>query len=140
MINKQLLFSEFHRVSSVIDVQNITSLHTLVKEVQKCGMDALWLVQKNFINLLKIYLCLMPGSISAERVFYAIDHVKTRLHNIIADERLNNLVTCSICQEMVELVNLVNPRNVFIEKTMILINSQFKILTSKRKVLDANFL
>jgi len=117
MIDEQLLFSEFHYIASMIDAQNITSLHTLVKEVQTFGTDHLWLVGRNFMNLLKISLCLMPTSISAERDFSTMDRVKTRLRNCMADERLNNLMMCSTYPEMVESVNLVNLCNKFIEKT-----------------------
>ena len=76
----------------MIDVQNATSLHALVEEVQKCGTDHLWLVGKNFMNLLKISLYLMPKSISAKRFFSTLDRVKTRLRNSMAKERLNKLV------------------------------------------------
>ena len=116
-IDEQLLFSEFHYVSGIIDLQNVTSLHTLIKEVQKCGTDILWLVGKNFMNLFKISLCLMPTNISAERVFSTLDRIKTRLRNRMTDERLNNLVICSTYPEMVESVSLVNLCNAFVENT-----------------------
>ena len=50
-------------------MNNFSSLIILVQELKKQGLEYLWLVSKNMINLVKIALYLMSTSISTEQIF-----------------------------------------------------------------------
>ena len=69
------------------------------------------------MTLVKIMLCMMPTSISAERSFSVLDRVKTKLRNKMGDERMTNLIIFSFYPEMVETIDLIALRNKFVSQT-----------------------
>ena len=62
-----------------IKFADVISFQTLVEELKKYDLEYFWLIGRNYINLVKIILTLMPTSISAECVFSGLDRVKTCL-------------------------------------------------------------
>ena len=59
----------------------------------------------------------MPTSISAERSFYVLDRVKTKLRNQMGDERMSDLIMLASCPEIVETIDLISLFNKFVAKT-----------------------
>ena len=90
VIDKEILVSEFYYMSMIINADNITSLHSLVEEVQKLDINKFWLVSMNFMNLLKNTSFLMLISISTKRVFSVLDWVEIKSHNAIDNKGINN--------------------------------------------------
>ena len=91
--DSDILISKFRYISTIIDYNKAISLTTLVAELKKQDIGNLWIVAKNYMNLVKILLTLMLTSISAECLFSALARVKTKLRNSMCDKRMNNLVT-----------------------------------------------
>ena len=80
-------------------------------------MSNLWIVLKNYMNLVKLLLTLMLISISAEHSFLALARVKTKLRNSICDKRMNDLVTLSFYHGIVESIDLISLCNKFVAAT-----------------------
>ena len=93
------------------------SFTTLVLCLKKCDMEHLWLVGRNFMNLVKIMLTSITTSISGERTFSTLDRVKTKLRNCMGDERMSDLVLLESYPEMVATIDLVPLWNEFIAAT-----------------------
>ena len=79
VIDTEALKSEFRHMSMTVDTNKVSSLTSLVKELQKYDMETFWLLAKNFMTLVRIMLLIMPASMSGERVFSALDRVRTKL-------------------------------------------------------------
>ena len=79
IIDTEVLKSEFIHISMTVDMNEVSSLTSLVKELQKHNMETFWLLAKNFMTLVRIILLLIPASMSAERIFLVLDQVRTKL-------------------------------------------------------------
>ena len=62
-----------------IKFADVIRFQTLVEELKKNDLEYFLLIGRNFMNLVKIMLILMPTSISAKHVFSVLDRVKTCL-------------------------------------------------------------
>ena len=123
-VNSDILISEFSYINIIIDHNKAIILATLVAKLKKQDIGNLWIVVKNYMNLVKILLTLMPTSISAERSL-------TKLGNSMRDERMNNLVTLAFYPDMVESIDLISLCNKFVATTH---------LTSTRERLFSKFI
>ena len=129
-IDVDVLKSEFRYVSMNINQNEVVSFPTLVSELNKQDTEYLWLAGKNFMTLVKIMLCVMPTSISAERSFSVLDRVKTKLHNSMGDKRMSNLMMLSFYPEMVNSIDIISLCNKFVSQTQ---------YTSRRETLFRKF-
>ena len=115
-IDADVLKRKFRYVSMSINQNEVVSFPTLVSELNKQDTECLWLAGKNFMTLVKMMLCVMPTSISAERSFSVLDRVKTKLRNSMGDERMSNLVMLSFYPEMASSIDIASLRNKFVPK------------------------
>ena len=70
------VISEFRHICMCANHDSALSLATLVVELKKQDIENLWIVGRNYVNIVKILLTLIPTSISSERSFLALDRVK----------------------------------------------------------------
>ena len=117
VIDTEALKSEFMCMSMTVDTNEVSSLTSLVKELQKHDVETFWLLAKNFMTLVRIMLLIMPTSMSAERVFSALDRVRTKLRNNMGDKRLSDLVMLNFYPEMVDDMDVINICNIFVSRT-----------------------
>ena len=117
VIDTEALKSEFMYMSMTVDTNEVSSLTSLVKELQKHDVETFWLLAKNFMTLVRIMLLIMPTSMSAERVFSALDRVRTKLRNNMGDKRLSDLVMLNFYPEMVDDMDVINVCNTFVSRT-----------------------
>ena len=67
---------EFVHIRVVLELENITSLSTLVSAMKNEDMDMMTYLGKNFAILVKIFFCKAPTSTAVERTFSCMVIVK----------------------------------------------------------------
>ena len=69
---------------------------------------------RNFINLVKIMLTLIPAGISTEDVFSVLERVKIKLRKSLSDKKMFNLVIFSFYPDMVSSIDIILLYNKFV--------------------------
>ena len=91
----------------------ISSFIILVDEIKKTDMNSSWMLALNFMMLLKIMLCIMPTSASAEQEFSALHRIKTDSRNAIGDKRMHYLVMLTSHPDKLDEVDIIKVANKF---------------------------
>ena len=102
---------------SIIDMEDATSLKTLLEEIKRHNLSHMANIIHNFILLVKLQLIFAPTSAEAGRSFSKIKLIKTILRNIMLCKYhrkiLDNIYTIALLNKFVKKKSHVVKRKTF---------------------------